>query len=329
MYENKNILVTGGTGSWGTALVRMLLERKPNKIVVFSRNESAQMFMQKEIQDHHLQFFRGDIRDKEALLQACAGIDYVFHLAALKHVSICEELPLEAHKTNVIGTQNVIEAATASRVKKVVHVSTVQAANPNSIYGMTKAISEKLMICANLQQTDTRFICFRGGNLLGASESVLHLFQRQISNNQPIGITDMRMTRFFLPMQEASRLLVKAAIVGQGGETFILNMSSCKIADLAEVLKEKAGRSIPLVEIGMRPGEKLNEILLTDSELDRAVVFSPELFVILPTVDIPGLKEFYSDNAPLDRSNYSSDNPLLLTKKEIRQLLAESGFGAS
>ncbi|MFC5468852.1 polysaccharide biosynthesis protein [Cohnella suwonensis] len=327
MYENKNILVTGGTGSWGAAVVRKLLDRKPNKVVVFSRNESVQMFMQKELQDHHLQFYRGDIRDKEALLQACSGMDYVFHLAAMKHVSVCEELPMEAHQTNVIGTQNVIEAAVTNRVKKVIHVSTVKAANPNSIYGMTKAISEKLMICANLQQTDTRFICVRGGNLLGASESALHLFQRQISNNQPIGITDLRMTRFFLTLQEASKLLIKSAIVGQGGETFILNMASCKMADLAEVLREKAGRSVPLVETEIRPGEKLNDILLTDSELDRAVVFSPELFVILPTVDTRGLQEFYSDNAPLGQGNYCSDNPIiLLTKKEISQLLVEAGL---
>ncbi|MFC5701176.1 polysaccharide biosynthesis protein [Cohnella faecalis] len=326
MFENKNILVTGGTGSLGFSLVRKLLGRKPNKVVVFSRNESAQFFMKNELQDHHLQFVRGDIRDKNSLLQVCKGIDYVFHLAALKHVSICEELPLEAHQSIVIGTQNVIDAAIANKVKKVIHMSTVKAANPNGVYGMSKSIGEKLIINANLEPSETRFIIVRGGNVLGASDSVAVQIKRQIASSEPIGITDLRMTRFFLTPQEASGLLVKSAIVGQGGETFVLNMRACKITDLAEVMKDKDGRSLRLVETGIRPGEKLHDILLTDDELQRAIVFSPELFVILPTIDAPGLQEFYSDNTPLFEGNFRSDNQEPMTKKEIRQMLAEGEF---
>jgi UDP-N-acetylglucosamine 4,6-dehydratase/5-epimerase len=167
MLTQSNILVTGGTGSIGYDLIRHLLSHNPNKIIVYTRNESGQIAMKRAFDDSRLCFFIGDIRDKEALIQASRGVDYLFHLAALKHVPVCEEQPLEALKTNVIGTQNVIDAALQNKVKKVINMSTDKAADPSNFYGMTKIIGEKLMILSNHLSKHTKLICVRGGNVLG------------------------------------------------------------------------------------------------------------------------------------------------------------------
>lgn len=180
MFRNTRILVTGGTGSWGYELIRQLLPQEPKEIIVFSRNESTQVAMQRSFEDNRLSFCIGDIRDREALIRATEEVDYVFHLAALKHVPVCEEQPYEALKTNVVGTQYVIEAAIENKVKKVIYISTDKAANPSNFYGMTKAIGEKLIVQANLLRTDTKFVCVRGGNVLGTNGSVIHLFHKQI-----------------------------------------------------------------------------------------------------------------------------------------------------
>ncbi|WP_142287195.1 polysaccharide biosynthesis protein, partial [Bacillus thuringiensis] len=205
MY-NKAILVTGGTGSWGNELIRQLLKETPREIRVFSRNETAQFEMQQKFANHdNLRFIIGDIRDREALVSACKGVQYVFHLAALKHVPVCEYQPDEAIKTNINGTQNVIEAAIQNHVEKVIYVSTDKAADPSNTYGMTKAMGEKLIIHANLQSSKTKFICVRGGNVLGSSGSVVPLFKNQIKEHARIGITDFDMTRFFLTIEDAVR----------------------------------------------------------------------------------------------------------------------------
>lgn len=198
MFENKRILVTGGTGSWGHELIQQLLPQHPREVIIYSRSESAQVAMNRQFEDHRLSFCIGDIRDKEALSTACQGVDYVFHLAALKHVPVCEDQPYEALKTNVIGTQNVIEAALENDVDKVIYISTDKAANPSNFYGMTKAIGEKLIVYANLLRGRTRFVTVRGGNVLGTNGSVVHLFKDQIRQKGEVSITDMNMTRFSL-----------------------------------------------------------------------------------------------------------------------------------
>jgi FlaA1/EpsC-like NDP-sugar epimerase len=326
MFRDKRILVTGGTGSWGYELVRQLLDFEPKEVIIFSRNESSQVAMMRTFEDRRLTFVIGDIRDKEALVRACAQIDYVFHLAALKHVPVCEEQPYEAMKTNVLGTQYVIEAAIENKVKKVVYISTDKAANPSNFYGMTKAIGEKLIIHANLLQGDTEFVCVRGGNVLGTNGSVIHLFMKQIREKGRVGITDMAMTRFFLTLQEAISLLFKATEASIGGETFVMMMPTCKITDLAQVLGEAMGKpEVEMVELGVRPGEKIHEILLTEFESQTTVLFDEQYLVILPTLEIPGIKNRYASYPKAEISSFCSSQSLM-DKNEIRELLIKGGF---
>ncbi|CAH1206217.1 UDP-N-acetylglucosamine 4,6-dehydratase (inverting) [Paenibacillus plantiphilus] len=325
MFTNQRILVTGGTGSWGYELIRQLLPQQPEQIIIFSRNESSQVAMSRAFEHPALSFCIGDIRDKEALLRACEGVDYVFHLAALKHVPVCEDQPYEALKTNVIGTQNVIEAAIANHVKRVIYISTDKAANPSNFYGMTKAIGEKLIVYANLLRSKTKFVCVRGGNVLGTNGSVVHLFMNQIREKRQVRITDMEMTRFFLTLQDAITLLFKASEESIGGEIFVMTMPTCRISDLAEVLMEAIGIEADMVETGVRPGEKLHEILLTDFESTSTVVYDQEYLVILPTIDIHGLRDRYSKNAAVNFASYCSSQSLM-SKEEIRSMLLRGGF---
>ena len=325
MFEGKRILVTGGTGSWGHELIRQLLPQRPAEIVVFSRNESSQVAMSWVFDDPRLRFRIGDIRDREALTAACQGVDIVFHLAALKHVPVCEDQPYEALKTNVIGTQNVIEAALENRVERVVYISTDKAANPANFYGMTKAIGEKLIVFANLLGGPTKFVCVRGGNVIGTSGSVVHLFMNRIRAGEEVHVTDLKMTRFFMTLQEAIRLLFHASAVSVGGEIFVMMMPSCRITDLAEVLMESLGRKVDMVETGVRPGEKIHEILLTEYESQNTVVYDDHYLVILPTVDIPGLRQRYAGYPRVAFDSFSSKDALM-SREEIREMLKRGGF---
>jgi len=325
MFEGRRILVTGGTGSWGYELVRQLLPFNPAEIIVYSRNESSQVAMSRTFEDRRISFCIGDVRDRGALVKACEGVDMVFHLAALKHVPVCEEQPYEALKTNVIGTQNVIEAAIENKVERVINISTDKAANPSNFYGMTKAIGEKLIVYANLLRTDTKFVCVRGGNVLGTNGSVIHLFMDQIAHKNQLSLTHRNMTRFFLTLEDAIRLLFKATVESVGGEIFVLTMPTCRIIDLADVLMEAMGKHVDIVETGVRPGEKIHEILLTEYESQNTVIYDDQYLVILPTLEIPGLKECYSSCPPVHFDSFSSSQSLM-SKEEIRQMLVRGGF---
>jgi UDP-N-acetylglucosamine 4,6-dehydratase len=326
MFENASVLVTGGTGTWGYELVTQLLSHNAKKIIVYSRSESNQVTMRRAFENPKLSFCIGDVRDREALNKACEGIDYVFHLAALKHVPVCEDQPFEALKTNLIGTQNVIEAAIENKVKKVINVSTDKAVDPINFYGMTKAIGEKLMVYANLLNTETKFICVRGGNLLGSNGSVLQLFINQIREKKQIGITDKRMSRFFLTPQKATEFLLKAAIDGVGGEIFVITMPACKIFDLAEVLMEAYGdKDLNIVELGIRSGEKLHENLISEYEIQNTFIYDKQYLIVLPTMDIPNLQTYYSDLSSRATKTYCSTD-YLMTKDEIKGMLAKGGF---
>jgi UDP-N-acetylglucosamine 4,6-dehydratase/5-epimerase len=326
VFENSAILITGGTGSWGQELTRQLLLHNPKKVAIFSRNESSQVNLKRELNDPKISFCIGDVRDSDALVKACEGIDYIFHLAALKHVPVCEEQPLEALKTNVLGTKNVIDAAIANRVKKVINISTDKAAHPVNFYGMTKAIGEKLIIDANMQDVATRFVNVRGGNILGSSGSVLQLFINQLKEKSPIRITDKRMMRFFMTAQSATELLLTAAREGKGGEIFVLKMKACKISDLAEMLMEAYGiLDAKMIETGSRPGEKLSEVLLSPFEASHSVILHDRYIVVLPTVDMPVLNHTYA-HCPSIRTEYLMSEDLLMTKEEIKQMLNEGGF---
>nr|WP_257347238.1 polysaccharide biosynthesis protein [Pseudalkalibacillus decolorationis] len=327
ILNNSTFLITGGTGSWGLEIVKQLFDHKPKEIRIFSRNETRQVEMQQQFaNDDRFKFVIGDIRDKEELMQASEGVDYVFHLAALKHVPVCEYQPFEGIKTNVLGTQNVIEAAIENDVKKVIYVSTDKVSDPSNTYGITKALGEKLIIHANLKETNTKFICVRSGNVLGSSGSVIPIFKNQIKQFSQIGITDQRMTRFFLTIENAVQLLFKATINGKGGETYVMNMPSIKIADLAQVLIKSSGeKNIVINEIGVRPGEKLNETLFTECESSRTVYFDKDFFVILPSITMPGLQDHYTSSTQINMKEYNSATKQI-SNREVEQMLMKGGF---
>ncbi|WEZ06823.1 polysaccharide biosynthesis protein [Priestia flexa] len=327
MFKNQTILVTGGTGSWGYELVRQLLTLDPKEIRIISRNESSQFTMKQEFDnDPKLQFLIGDIKEKDSLIEACQGVDYVFHLAALKHVPICEDQPLEALKTNVHGTQNVIDAAIICNVKRVIYISTDKAANPSNFYGLSKAMGERLIIHANTLNTKTKFVCIRGGNVLGTNGSVIHVFKKQIQEKGKVGITDLDMTRFFLTLEDAIKLVFKATFESLGGEIFVMKMPTCKIIDLAYVLIDASNKENVDIEIlGIRPGEKIHELLLSEYESTTTIAYDEEYFVILPPIHIPGLKEHYANFKPVNLVNYNSSKELM-TKEEIKEMLEKGRF---
>ncbi|ANS76813.1 UDP-N-acetylglucosamine 4,6-dehydratase [Paenibacillus yonginensis] len=327
MFRNKTILITGGTGSWGRKLAEALLEEHPKELRILSRNEYAQVLMKRELhQDPRLRFVIGDIRDYEAVEEACHKVDYLFHLAALKHVDICEEQPSEALKTNVLGTENIIRASIKQRVKKVINVSTDKAVDPMNTYGLTKALGEKLMIRANLLTDRTRFVCVRGGNVLGTSGSVVPLFLDQIRKGKEVTITHHEMTRFFLTITEAIRLLVIVAKESVGGETFVMKMKACRIVDLAKVLmKLSGGKSLPFQEIGMRPGERLDELLISKNEVPYTRQFSEQYYMILPSSSVYGKYERYAHLNKVAFEEYHS-NTELMDEEAIAELLREGGY---
>lgn len=285
MFKGKRIFITGGTGSWGNELTQQLLGMDPKEIIIYSRGELAQVVMQRKFQDSRIKFIIGDVRDYETLKRNLKGVDYVYHLAALKHVPVCEYQPQEAIKTNIDGTTNLINAAIENNVLKVIDVSTDKACSPINLYGMTKAVGEKLIIQANLLSETTQFICVRGGNVLGSNGSVIPFFIDQIRDNNEVTITDMTMTRYFLTLSEAIKLLFQASEKGVGGETFVMNMPAFYIKDLAQVLINVYGdENTTMKEIGLREGEKIDEMLITHDEAKTSYVFNDEYFTILPTL---------------------------------------------
>lgn len=325
MFNDKVVLVTGGTGSWGNVLTEKLLKMNPKKIIIFSRGELQQVLMKRKFNDSRIQFIIGDIRDFEAIDRACYGVDYVFHLAALKHVPVCEDQPQEAIKTNIIGTTNLINACIKNNVIKVIDVSTDKACEPLNLYGMTKGVGEKLVTQAN-NIGKTKFVCIRGGNVMGSNGSVIPFFKEMIENGGPVTVTDFNMTRFFLTLSEAIDLLFKAAEHSFGGETFVMNMPACFIKELTEVLIEESGRSVETVEIGMRPGEKLDEILISHHEALTSYKYDENYFVILPTLRVNGLDmQYYEKFEKVEFKEFTSRTNVM-DKDGIRKMLKTGGF---
>lgn len=328
MFKNKTILITGGTGSWGNELVSQLLARNPKEIRILSRGEFQQVTMQRKFKSKKLNFIIGDIRDRDAVDSACRGADYVFHLAALKHVPVCEEQPQEAIKTNIAGTTNLINAAISNRVKKVIDVSTDKAVDPLNLYGMTKAVAEKLVIQANKISDHTKFVCIRGGNVLGTNGSVVPFFIDQIQKNNSVHVTDSRMTRFFLTLHEAISLLFKASEEGIGGETFVMHMPACRISDIAAVLVSHYGdKNTKTLETGSRPGEKIDEVLVSRYEAVNTYKYDANYYLILPTLYIADLKEHY-DNLKLKKVSFSeySSSLEVMSKEQVHSMLSRGGF---
>ncbi|MCX6730651.1 MAG: polysaccharide biosynthesis protein [Candidatus Roizmanbacteria bacterium] len=326
IFEQSTILITGGSGSWGNELTTQLLNSfNPKEIRIYSRGEHKQVEMKRKFQNTKLKFIIGDIRDKDSLRIATKNVDYVFHLSALKHVPVCEENPWEAVKTNIIGTQNIIEVSIEQGVKKVIDVSTDKAVDPLNLYGVTKACGEKLIIAANLASSKTRFICIRGGNVLGTNGSVIPLFREQILKTNQVTITDERMTRFLMRVSEAIKLVLTAGINGVGGEIFVMKMPACKIVDLAAVMIKELGNNITkIINIGIRPGEKIHEILVSKYESVNTLDFG-KYYIILPHLKIKKTYSFYKNKKykKINFIEYSSNITTQLTKPEICKLLQE------
>lgn len=328
MFEGKRILITGGTGSWGHELTTQLLDKKPKEIRIFSRGEFAQVLMKRKFNDDRLLFIIGDIRDFDAINGACRNVDYIFHLAALKHVPICEEQPMEAVKTNTIGIDNLIKAALANEVLKVIDVSTDKAVSPINVYGMSKAIGEKLIIHANKMEYKTKFICIRGGNVLGTNGSVIPFWIDQIERNNIITLTDRTMTRYFMTLHDAIGLLFKAFEKSKGGEIFVMQMPACRIIDLADVLIKHYGDSYTQInEIGRRLGEKIDEILISRHESLTTYEFEENYYLILPPFEVNGINTYYQqfDLKKVEFEEYSSKT-YLMDKGELTDLLRKGGF---
>lgn len=327
MFDNSTILITGGTGSWGQELTTQLLrDHSPNKIIIYSRGELAQVMMQRKFNDPRIHYIIGDVRDEQALTQACRNVDYVFHLAALKHVPVCEYHPQEAIKTNITGTISVINAALANNVKKVIDVSTDKAVDPLNLYGMTKAVGERLMIQANMLG-DTKFVCIRGGNVIGSNGSVIPFFIDQIKNQNAVTITDLKMTRYFMSLPEAIHLLFAASQQSFGGETFVMKMPSYYIEDIAKVLIDHYGNDQTTVsEVGIRPGEKIDEVLISRNEARASYFYNNDYIVIMPTINMNGVFEKYAHYEKMTLPEYSSSTYVTRDLEKVKQMLVQSKF---
>ena len=283
MFNNKNILITGGTGSFGKKYTQILLKNyKPNKIIIYSRDELKQYEMASEFSHSSMRYFIGDVRDESRLNTAMNGVDFVIHAAAMKHVPIAEYNPMECIKTNIHGAQNVINASLKNRVEKVIALSTDKACNPVNLYGATKLASDKLFIAANniAGQSPTRFSVVRYGNVVGSRGSVVPLFKKLIENGaKELPITDERMTRFWITLEDGVKFVLKNFERMHGGELFIPKIPSMKITDLAATLAP----NLPIKLIGIRPGEKLHEIMISADDALHSLEFDDH-YVITPSI---------------------------------------------
>lgn len=324
MLKDKTILITGGTGSFGKCFTRYMLENyELKKIIIYSRDEFKQWLMAREFQEYEekLRFFIGDVRDLERLKRACEGVDYIVHAAALKQVPVCEYNPNEAIKTNIHGAMNVIDAALDSGVHRVVALSTDKAVNPVNLYGGTKLVSDKLFVAANAYagSKDINFSIVRYGNVAGSRGSIIPLFNSLIqSGTKKLPITDVRMTRFWISLTQGVELVIKALTEATGGETFISKIPSFKVTDLAEAMLP----GCEIDEIGIRPGEKLHEIMVTTE--DSATTYEYEKhFIVYPQMIWNNRQQPNLTGKKVeDGFSYSSDNNTQwLSVEDIRELL--------
>jgi len=310
-FLNKNVLITGGTGSFGNKMAKMLIEKNPNKIIIFSRDEKKQYEMKKKFPDFN--FIIGDIRDKQSLKNATKNVDYIFHAAALKHVPSCEDIPLEAIKTNVLGTSNLLECAILNSVRNVICLSTDKSVKPVNTMGMTKALMEKIAISYNKKEDfyhDTIISCVRYGNVMASRGSVIPFFKERIMSGKKIKITVPEMTRFMLTLEDACKLVFYAFENSVGGEIFVKKSPACTIKFLSYFMQMYYNINVGEEIVGTRPGEKIHEILINEYEYTRSVE-NDDFFIIKPEYDNFIKKEYYEQGY-----EYSSNNTRIIEKYE-------------
>jgi UDP-N-acetylglucosamine 4,6-dehydratase/5-epimerase len=318
IFEGKNILLTGGTGSFGNKFAEIVLnEHNPDSLRIYSRGEYNQYLMEKKFSDERLRFLIGDVRDSNRLYRAMNGVDFVVHAAALKQVPACEYNPIEAIKTNIDGSVNVIDTAIDNDVEKVMAISTDKAVHPVNLYGATKMVAEKLFVQGNAYsgKNRTKFSCARYGNVIGSRGSVIPLFEKQ-KDAGVLTITDERMTRFWLTLDQGVRLVINSLNVMHGGEIFVPKIPSMRIMDLADAIAPEAKKEFT----GIRPGEKLHEILITEDESRHAKEF-PDFFIIEPEFTFWKQENLFGGkNLPVDFRYSSDNNNMWLTKEEILKM---------
>jgi UDP-N-acetylglucosamine 4,6-dehydratase len=320
-WRSSTVLLTGGTGSFGKKFVEVMLRNyHPKKLIIFSRDELKQHEMRLVFDDSRLRYFIGDVRDKERLHRAVQGVDLIVHAAALKQVPSCEYNPFEAVKTNILGAANIINVAIDAGVKKVLALSTDKAVNPINLYGATKLVAEKLFVQGNAYAgaRGARFSCVRYGNVVGSRGSVIPVFQKQRQTGK-ITITDERMTRFWITLEQGVEFVIKCVDLMQGGEVFVPKIPSMRIMDLADVIAPGCEREV----IGIRPGEKLHEVLVSRDESRYTLEFD-DMYLIQPVHPWWETKKYPEGRPMEDGTKFGSDsNAWWLTHAELRQIVGE------
>jgi UDP-N-acetylglucosamine 4,6-dehydratase len=319
--KGKSVLVTGATGSFGKEFLRELLNSTEiEQITVFSRDELKQFEMRAEFSSPKIKYLLGDVRDYKRVLQATVDIDVVIHAAAMKQIPAAEQNPMEAIKTNILGAENIVNAAIENRVKKVVALSTDKAANPANLYGATKLCSDKLMIAGNYlsNRTDTKFSVVRYGNVLGSRGSVIPFFQEKALTGR-IPITDSRMTRFWLTLSQGVDLVIRAIDSMHGGEIYVPKIPSFKVSDVARIVAP----NIPTYEIGIRPGEKLHEVMITEDDSFFTKEFEDFYVILAPTLHASSAYRDKGKNVAEGFTYRSDTNPLWFTDESFTALLKQ------
>jgi UDP-N-acetylglucosamine 4,6-dehydratase/5-epimerase len=318
---DRTILITGGTGSFGNRVASHLASLNPRRIIIYSRDEKKQWEMHQRFPD--FDYVIGDVRDPDRLSEAMRGVDLVFHAAALKQVPSCEAYPYEAFQTNTVGSHNVCEAALRAGVQTLVALSTDKAVKPVNAMGMSKAMMEKIVCSKNQASLPTRFCCVRYGNVMGSRGSVIPLFRKQIDAGGPVTLTVGHMTRFLMTLDESVDLVVHAMTHAEGGEIFVRKAPAATVSDLARALIEKyaEGTDIPVRAIGIRPGEKVDEVLVNEYEIQRALE-TDDYFTIYPEYRVPVV----ASNYPIGYEYTSANTTRLSDPDEIGALLDRVGL---
>ena len=327
--EGKNFLITGGTGSFGTTVCNYLLKHNVNGIRIFSRDENKQYHMRRKIQDSRVQFCIGNVRDFNSVLDSCDGINYIFHAAALKQVPSCEFYPIEAVKTNILGTENLLKASILRGIEKVVLLSTDKAVYPINSMGISKAMMEKLMLAKSMHASTskTKFCATRYGNVMCSRGSVIPLFVNQIKNNNPITITDPLMTRYLMTLNDSVELVMHAFSEGLTGDIFVQKSPSCTLEDLAQALKNIFDYKKSNLIIGTRHGEKLYESLLSREEMAR-VHDHGKFYRLPPDNRSLNYEKYFEEGKEISKeySEYTSHNAERLNVQQIENLLLDLDF---
>lgn len=329
MFDNKILLITGGTGSFGNTVLKRFLDTNVKEIRIFSRDEKKQEDMRIALSNDKVKFYIGDVRDYDSIQQATSGVDYIFHAAALKQVPSCEFYPMEAIKTNVIGTENVLSAAIANNVKRVVVLSTDKAVYPINAMGISKAMAEKVMVAKsrNISNESTVLCATRYGNVMASRGSVIPLFIEQLKKGEELTVTDPNMTRFLMSLEDSVDLVLHAFIHARQGDLFIQKAPASTIADLAQALKEIFKRDNPIKIIGTRHGEKLYESLVSREEMAKAEDMGRYFRIPADNRDLNYKKYFVEGEQKVSEiDDYTSHNTIRLNTEEVKKLILKLNY---